>query len=46
MTPEFCAAITWRGQPYGDTPEPDEFCENEAEPDSEFCDQHREGDGE
>lgn len=34
-----CAYVTHRGSRYVD-PEPDEHCDNDAEPDEEFCSLH------
>ena len=35
-----CAAVVYRGNRWGDTPEPDEMCERDALPGAEFCEQH------
>ena len=35
-----CAAVVYRGNHWGDTPEPDELCENDALPGAEFCERH------
>lgn len=39
--PEPCAALIWHGSRWGETPEPEEFCENAAEPGSEYCINHQ-----
>ena len=35
-----CAAIVWHGNRWGDTPEPDEMCDEDAVPGQEFCGRH------
>ena len=42
---ESCALQLFRGSRYGPTPEPPEYCDLDAAPDSDYCDAHRFAEG-
>lgn len=37
---ERCIAVIWPGNRYGDTPEPPEYCDQDAAEGSELCEAH------